>query len=271
MPRAKCTTPCQKLAQALSGSDVERGPGWIVFDTEVASVLASSVQGVARLRIRAYLGPGSAGEAERWVQRQPSPQSGLLELAEEDGVIQPRLVFERAVSGNDWSGDPLRQEISAYAMAWGNDDVASPAKVEGAYQVGDDPRDLVPASAWLLFGDNASFPDSEEMATAQEHARVGIFDYLWTSAKQTEVGDLVLLYFTGTRKAAHFVARAASNAFFSVEIDVNADTAVSAQQWWVFLTPPVEIDAITFAVLRAATDNHLILRGRSGSSCIPRL
>lgn len=130
----------------------------------------------------------------------------------------------------------------------------------------EDPRDTVPACAWLLVGDGASF---QELAPAEADAKSKAPNILWTAAKQTAVGDLVLIYFIGERKAAHFIARAASDAFRSSDIPVNATTKVSSQQWWVHLTPPVPIAPVAFSTIRDAVGAHLILRGRSGKFLPP--
>lgn len=265
------TDPLDELAQALGGTIVEAEPGGLIVQTRGAQVVATHQGGGSRLRIRAYLGSAAQEDVVAWTARQPSPLSGLLQMVEEDGAVEPRLVFERPVQGNDWTSDVLPEEIREYSVAWGNDEVADHGRYDSAFAVKQDPRDMDPASAWLLLGDEASFPDAAEVAAAQAHADVGIFDYLWTAAKQTNVGDLVLIYFLGRRKAAHFVARAASNAFFSADISVNAQAAVADQQWWVYLTPPVAIRPITFKALQAASNDHLILRGRSGRFLNPEV
>lgn len=66
------------------------------------------------------------------------------------------------------------------------------------------------------------------------------------------------------RKSVHFVARAASNAFFSKDIPVNADGKVNNAQWWGFFTTPIEIEPIPVVALREAVGGYLPLRGRSG-------
>ena len=263
--------PLEELAQAMAATILEAEPGGLIFETEAAQVVATHQGGGCRLRIRAYLGPAAEEDVVVWTARQQSPLSGLLEMVEDDAAVEPRLVFERPVQGNDWTSDVLLEEIREYSVAWGNDDVAEHSRYSKAFAVKQDPCDLASESAWLLLGDEASFPDAAEVTAARARADVGIFDYLWTAAKQTRVGDLVLIYFLGRRKAAHFVARAASNAFFAADISVNAQTAVSDQQWWVYLTPPVAIRPVTFKALQAASNDHLILRGRSGRFLDPEV
>lgn len=265
------TDPLLELAGAMDGTDVEGEPGWVIFNVGHVGVVATHQAGETSLRIRAHLGHADPDEVESWAGRQPPPTSGLLQIVEDDGEVEPRLVFERPVNGNDWSTDCLIDEVREYAEAWASDGVADHGRYRTTFAVRQDPRDLVPASAWLLLGDEAAFPAADELAEAQDRAQVGIFDYLWTAAKQTVAGDLVLIYFLGGRKAAHFVARAASNAFFADDISVTADTDVAEQQWWVYLTPPVAISPITFKRLQAASHGHLILRGRSGKFLDPHV
>jgi len=128
----------------------------------------------------------------------------------------------------------------------------------------DDPRDRAPASAWLLKGDEASYPTLEELEINREEAANGVLTWDWTTASQTQIGDLVLFYFMTPRKAVHFVARAASNAFFSRDVAVNAEHAVNQAQWWAHFTTPIEIQPIPLDILRQAVGGYLPLRGRSG-------
>jgi hypothetical protein len=263
--------PLEELAQAMGGQVVEAESGGLIFQTGDAQVVATHQGGGSRLRIRAYLGSADEEEVVAWTARQPPPLSGMLQIVEDDVVVEPRLLFERPVQGNDWTTDVLLEEVREYSAAWGSDEVADQLRYSRTFAIEQDPRDLDPASAWLLLGDEASFPELDDVADAHARADVGIFDYLWTAAKQTVVGDLVLIYFLGRRKAVHFVARAASNAFFSADISVNAQTAVADQQWWVYLTPPVAIRPISFKALQAASNDHLILRGRSGRFLHPEV
>ena len=110
----------------------------------------------------------------------------------DDGTVQPSLVFERPLDGNDWSTDPMLLDIRDYAAAWLDDEVVDPAiEIErDSFVVLDDPRDGVPSSGWLLMGDGASYPSPDELAQRRDEGRVGIFDLHWTAAKQTLVGDL---------------------------------------------------------------------------------
>ena len=141
----------------------------------------------------------------------------------------------------------------------------------GAYQVLGDPRDEDPASAWLVIADQAAYPDVTERTWHRLDGDVGVFDNYWTAAKQTQVGDLVLVYFMAPDKAVHFVARAASDAFFDRDIGVNALRRVADEQRWIYLTPLIEIEPIQFKTLQAACSDHLILKGRSGKYLRPEV
>jgi len=260
-----------ELASTLGGRNAEHGPARILFNLDDAVVEANAKDGATRLRIRANLGYAERALVETWTARQPQPASGKLQIVNhEDGSAEPRLVFERPIRDNDWPVDPMGAEIHAYATAWMNDDIVQPElALKESYAVKDDPRDLAPSSAWLLIGDHAAFPDPEELANLRDESSAGIFDYLWTAAKQTVVGDLALIYFMTPIRAVHFVARAASSAFFTRDIEVNADRKVADEQSWAYLTPLIQIEPIPFRAIQEASDGHLILRGRSGKFLRP--
>lgn len=123
----------------------------------------------------------------------------------------------------------------------------------------DDPRDVAPVNAWLLYGGEDSFPTSAELKESREADRRGVFDFRWTAKKQVQVGDLVFLYFTDPRKEIHFVARATEDAYF----ENIGDTGQSwkGAQWWTTLTPPIQIEPIPLARLRAIAGNMVMLGG----------
>lgn len=260
-----------ELATALGGANVEHGADYIVFDLEDAVVNANVKDGAARIRIRVYLGYAEPSVVESWVARQPQPISGCLQVVNHrDGAVEPRLLFERPVTGTEWSSDPLADDIRASLDAWSNDETVNYTSCRGgAFQVRDDPRDLSPSNAWLLLGDQASYPGRDELAVLRDEGNVGIFDLQWTAAKQTLLGDLALIYFMAPDKAACFITRAASNAFFARDIEVNADRDVADEQRWAYFTPPIEIEPIPFKTLQAAAGGHLILKGRSGKFLRP--
>lgn len=261
--------PFRDLVSAVSGADVVRQGSWITFTTTNADYVAIVKEGANRIRVEAYLSVPDRFNVLGWVDRQPPPSSGALETFqnehEEHDVL---LAFERSLGDWDWSTDPLPVEVAFYADALAKREDVKPENLP-AFATQGTPIDVPPASAWLLVGDEASFPTTEELASSAAKGKVGIFDDLWTAAKQTQFGDLVLIYFMSPRKAVHFVARAASDAFFDREIAVNAERTVADEQRWAYLTPLIEIEPIPFAALQAASNNHLILRGRSGKFLRP--
>ena len=260
------------LATALGGQKVDHDSNYVSFDLDDAVIEANVKDGAARLRIRANLGHDEPSLVAAWVARQPQPRSGVLQVINhDDGTVAPRLVFERPIHGNDWTTDPLLLDVRDYCAAWATDDDvdSTPDMSRGAFVVRGDPCEVAPASGWLLLGDGAAYPDADELADARNEARVGIFDYLWTAAKQTTLGDVALIYFMAPHKAAHFITRAASNAFFSRDIAVNADGKVADEQRWAYFTHLIEIEPISFKTLQAASDGHLILKGRSGKFLRP--
>lgn len=257
---------------ALGGEDVESHDNYIAFDVPGALIEANVKDGATRLRIRANLGSEEPDVVDAWVNRQPQPCAGILEaITDDDGVVEPRIVFERPVRGNDWSVDPLLSDIANYSDAWANDDIVGSSSTGDRhhYEPAADPREMTPSSAWLLMGDEASYPRTDDLADFRSAGRVGIFDYLWTAAKQTFVGDIALVYFIAPHKAAHFITRAASNAFFTRDIAVNAVGKVADEQRWAYFTPLIEIEPIPFQTLQDASDGHLILKGRSGKFLRP--
>ena len=119
---------------------------------------------------------------------------------------------------------------------------------------------IPPTNAWLLIGDEASFPSQSDLRDNRRRPLQD--DAIWTGSKQTQPGDLLLFYFVAPRKAIHFAARAASYPCFDSEIGVNAVTEVDANQWWVKYTPQVEVTPVSFAELNGLMDGYLNLRGK---------
>lgn len=254
------------LANGLQGRDVYADTDVTEFNVGDLLVIANVDALKSRLRIRVYLPTDEEKLVNDWVYRQPAPASGIIQTGYlDDERWRPRLVFERPAEPRDWSTDPIQDDIERFATAWRNDiDVDYPNNSRPTYTITDDPRDVAPANAWLLKGTEASYPSPDELRGDREAADVGIFTLEWTTAAQTQVGDLALFYFLSPRKAVHFVARAASNAFFSRDIPVNADQPVADTQWWGHFTTLIEIEPIPVDVLRRAAGGHLPLRGRSG-------
>lgn len=261
--------PDQRLADfmtAFGAEEVTAQPNRGV-DFYLAAVpgFAYVKDGEQRIRGSIFLDELDDGaEARAWVARQPQPEASVLEVARVGETWLLRILFERHLDAADLDEDPLYEEVKVYASAWDARvdveviDHAEPFRVTG------DPVDLSPQNAWLLLGDEASFPSPSTLRSDAARGALGVFEWEWTTSKLTQTGDLVFFYFTAPRKAVHFVARAASRAFFSRDIPVNAQRAVANEQWWGYFTAPIEIEPIPYETLRGLAAGHLLLRGRSG-------
>lgn len=249
-----------------------REPRWVEFyDSEFADavyVRASIDEPTGRVRIRLFLAADEPKVVERWVNAQPQPHSGVIEWAEEDGEFYPRLVFMRSADISDFVSDPIWNDLYRFKTAWINDRSVARTDVP-PFVVENDPRSVDPENAWLLKGSEASWPHDEAIADGRLADDRGVFSLLWTASRHTKPGDLALLYFVAPKKSVCFVARAASSAFFSSDIEVNATGPVADAQWWAYFTTPIAIDPIAAGELRTAADGHLVLRGRSGQYLRP--
>jgi hypothetical protein len=122
--------------------------------------------------------------------------------------------------------------------------------------------EIPPTNAWLLFGDEASFPTASEL---RDNLRRPLTDnQIWTGSKQTQPGDLLFFYFLAPRKAIHFAARAAAYPFFDSKIGIESLTPVDPNKWWVKYTPLIKVTPVSFAEIKRLMDRHLILHGESG-------
>jgi predicted RNA-binding protein with PUA-like domain len=119
-----------------------------------------------------------------------------------------------------------------------------------------------PANAWLLIGDEASYPTAEDLEEMHINWD-GVKNYLiWTGSKQTQPGDLLLFYFMHPTKEVRFIARALDYPYFDVAM-VNANRDVDDRQWWVTHSPLIKLARpIPFRDLSEALNGHLILRGK---------
>ncbi|MTB87054.1 hypothetical protein H9L21_08195 [Aeromicrobium senzhongii] len=208
--------------------------------------------------------------------KQPDVVGGILQACvhqdEDRAVLSPRIVFETPIGeyttlSGIWKNH--HGETAKFGVAWRGREIADSTEhdpmVLRDYRFPPSQRPFVePKNAWLLMGDSASRLSDEESWEFQREGRAGIYNAMWTAPRNIEVGDLVLFYFVSPVKAVHYVARAASRAFWRDDIEVNADSPVGDKQWWAYFTPPVEIEPITYAQLRDAQNGHLNLRGRSG-------
>jgi hypothetical protein len=206
-----------------------------------------------------------------WIDKQPRPLLGSLtstSVALEDGshTFRPAVQFDVRV--DSLVHEFIEWNIAPFAEAWDGRKVAripgeekSPAAVE-FYRF--DPVSIAPQNAWLLMGDEASYPSAEELATTLSDSESGIYDTVWTAPKNGEASDLVLVYFIAPLRSACFVGRLASRPFWLTDVEVNAVDAVERHQWWAYITPLIEIEPISFAALKQAQNGYLNLRGRSG-------
>ena len=221
-------------------------------------------------------GEGALEVVQEWVEAQPASRAGVLEVAgnpEAPDAWLLRVLFERPAAPElIGANDPLAEDCAVYASAWRDGStITTLPSIERDFVLPGDPRDLAPRSAWLLLGDDASLPTDAELAEDHRLANSGVFEQLWTVAKQTEVGDLAFIYFTAPRKHVGYVTRVASPAFFDPTIGVNADGDVRDEQWWARLTPLIPVVPVPYATLRALHDDHLPLRGRSGKYLRPEV
>jgi hypothetical protein len=255
-------------ARAIGAAPDDVVDGWLTFMLD-GSKGAVGIKDCGT-RLSGYIELEQPGDGfGEWLAGQSQlPALGAFRWSYGDELHQEHLVFEFERALNDELGrdDPIARELRAYKAAWGRRRNVGPSAVQ---RMGGDPRELEPQQAWLVIGDDASWPTNEELDEQAELGAVGIFESVWTAAKQTQPGDLLLFYFMGSRKAVHFVARAASPAFYDAERGVNSIGSPSDHQWWVFHTPLVPVVPIPFKRLELASGGHLILRGRSGKFLRP--
>ena len=115
-----------------------------------------------------------------------------------------------------------------------------------------------PRSAWLLLGDEASYPPIGLYEDAGE-------DFCcWTVCPHVEIGDTLFFYFVAPRKAVHFIGRAISRPYVDPTIEVTSYREVNRHQWWVDYAAVVEIEPISLGAINDACQERLVLRGRSG-------
>lgn len=227
------------------------------------------IKPAGRLRGSVFIDPEVPAEAVQealdWADEQ-SPQSGRLDVgwvsdSDDDGAMI-RLLFERELDPEVIrQDDPLADEADALFRSWwdeGDGAVEPPARV--SFQASD-PTKKHPTNAWLLMGSEESFPSDELLQGIARDAAVGIYETVWTAAKQTEPGDLLFFYFSAPRKTVQFVARAAGHAYFDDDGPIGATW--SGRKWWVPISPMVEVAPIPLAELHQVIGKKVML-GRSG-------
>ena len=266
----------QSIFDGLDGENLQtHHPCLVEFDALGTVVVADVKYGDASVRIRSYFLPHAAPDdlqAAEWAERQPSPSSGLVEVSShvEGGneFDETRLVFERSISA---PFDTLvRSDIELFAKAWRTNGIAPDAPATRLHSW-TEPVERSAQNAWLLMGDEASLPDAKELELGRIHGRVGIYDTMWTVAKNARVGDLVVAYFVAPRKSANFVARLASNPFWRDDLAPNAVEEMGDKQWWAYLTPLIEVEPILARSIAEAHDGHFNFQGRSGRFLRPEV
>ena len=264
----------QSLLDGLGGTDPEWGPGTVDYWLDELMHEVDVMYGGQRVRVVVYideLEPALAAEATTWAAAERDRSPAVLEVWTDkpSDITYLTATFERPLRGHDWYADPLKRHVAEIWHAW---EEHRPIAIDSHEIVRfGDPIELEPQSAWLLVGSAASLVTDQEIVAMQNWQRVGMYDFLWTGAKQTKAGDLLLIYYTAPHKVVRFVARAASDAFFARDIPVNADEPVADEQWWIPLTPLIEIQPIDFRQVQTASDGHLILKGRSGHYLRPEV
>lgn len=126
-----------------------------------------------------------------------------------------------------------------------------------------------PQNAWILVADSGATFGRTELDRHRREFDRGYLTCDWTGPKRADLGDLALLYWLAPEKSVRYVARIGTLPEWTDEVEVNAAGEVRSEQWWVYLTPPVEIEPIPFKALQAAHEGRLILRGRSGKYMAP--
>ncbi|MBS1846837.1 MAG: hypothetical protein JST73_01030 [Actinobacteria bacterium] len=178
----------------------------------------------------------------------------------DDGLVG--ILAGEVVPLADATGERIRELFAALA------DMACEAR--DVLPLRGDPCDTDPTAAWLVMGDDDSYMTEENLREAERDlSRHGVFTTRWNASPKVRFGDLVLVYYRAPGKAVHFVARAASDAYFDAHSDIEVTTDVAPAQWMVDLTVPIEIEPIDFATLERVANGHLNLKGRSGKYLRP--
>ena len=273
----------EALYEGLARQDgyIDHDSGWIAFNSHDAYIEAELKRGqdpFTVISVDAYLlsvddkRPTEA-EVLDWIAQQPMPVLGVLTSGSqerEDGTVEYLPVFTVELHPDGVMSEFVQELLSPFVEAWDNRSVAT-----GTEQLEFDPDDglpyrvrdavdIEPRNAWLLIGSESSFLSSIRLAETWRAAEGGVYDGMWTAPKNGELGDLVVVYYTAPRKAAHFVARMASHPFWQEDMEVADDKVVDPHQWWAWVTPFIEIEPIPYATLREAANGHLMLKGRSG-------
>lgn len=265
---------------------LDSGPNWVAFLADDAYIEAQVKLGIdfTVLCIDAYLlseidTKPTEQDIQSWIDRQPKPRLGVLSVGSresEEGEVEHLPLLTVDAQLDSILAEFIRDLVFSFAEAWDSKAVAVIPDRDlgggdgdgGVYQYR--PAEVTPRNAWLLMGDEASYPAPEDLLAQRERTEAGIFDYDWTAPKNGELGDLVLVYFVAPRKAACFVARLATRPHWQTHVEVNTVGAVDIHQWWAQLTALVEIEPIPYKALQEAAGGFLPLRGRSGHYLSPQ-
>jgi hypothetical protein len=127
-----------------------------------------------------------------------------------------------------------------------------------------------PVNAWLLMGDEASYPRSGRDSSDAPRRYPAPPD-IWTAPPQAMPGDLLLFYFMAPMKQLRFVARVGCHPYFDPSLGVNAVIAVDPNQWLVTFTPLIEVRPVSFAELNKAWGGGLVSRGKPRHYLTPKV
>ena len=130
-----------------------------------------------------------------------------------------------------------------------------------------DAIDISPVNAWLLMGDDASYPTSSDISKMKS----GDWALEWTGPSQAQRGDLLFFYFMSPMKEIRFVARVTGNPMYDADVAVNANKEISKHQWWIAHTPMLEVPPVTFKELNEEMGGNLILKGKPSHYLSPKV
>lgn len=131
----------------------------------------------------------------------------------------------------------------------------------------EDAVSTVPINAWLLMGDEGSYPSPSDLRKMHD----GEWELEWTGPSQAQCGDLLFFYFMHTTKEIRFAARVAGIPVYDTDAQVNTKKQIDTHQWWVSHTPMVEVPPITFKELNEEMGGGLILRGKPTHYLSPKV
>lgn len=269
---------------ARDGGYLDSGIDWIEFLSSDAHIVVRLKPGFDNvLSVDAYLLCDEGAEATRsevaaWVAVQPQPALGMLLLGERhigraESEPAPMLTLDLRADGV--MSEFVLELLTPYVTAWVSRSVARPEPL--AFGPEGEPYRVrratltEPSNTWLVMASEPSYLSEEALLETRRAEDAGIYDLMWTAPKNGQAGDVCMVYFAAPRSAVHFVARLASQPFWSTDIDATDDHGIDRHQWWAYLSPPIEVEPVTIGVLRAAFGGYLTLKGRSGHYVPPRV